>query len=53
MTRPAICCSTVFKIHQLAVEDAEQFGQRPKVEDYDDFMYMVVHGAGQRPVVDA
>ncbi len=35
----------VFKIHPLAVEDAENFGQRPKAEDYDDFMYMVVHGA--------
>jgi magnesium transporter len=35
----------VFKIHPLVVEDAEEFGQRPKVEDYDDFVYMVVHGA--------
>ncbi len=39
----------VFKIHELAVEDAEQFGQRPKVEDYDNFMYMVVHGASAGP----
>ncbi len=36
---------TVFKVHPLAVEDAQKFGQRPKLEDYDDFMYMVVHGA--------
>jgi magnesium transporter len=36
---------TVFKVHPLAVEDAQNFGQRPKLEDYDDFMYMVVHGA--------
>jgi len=35
----------VFKIHPLAVEDAQKFGQRPKLEDYDDFMYMVVYGA--------
>ena len=37
----------------LAVEDAQNFGQRPKLEDYDDFMYMVVHGAGpttRRPI---
>ncbi|MGO8872021.1 MAG: magnesium/cobalt transporter CorA [Acidimicrobiales bacterium] len=35
----------VFKVHQLVLDDAERFGQRPKVEDYDDFMYLVVHGA--------
>ena len=34
-----------FKIHPLAVEDVRHFGQRPKIDDYDDFMYMVVHGA--------
>ena len=39
----------VFKIHPLAVEDAQNFGQRPKLEDYDDFMYMVVHGASTDP----
>jgi magnesium transporter len=33
------------KVHRLAVEDAQKFGQRPKLEDYDDFMYMVVFGA--------
>jgi magnesium transporter len=36
---------SVFKIHHLAVDDARSFGQRPKVEDYDDFTYLVVHGA--------
>jgi magnesium transporter len=35
----------VFHIHRLAVDDAQHFGQRPKVEDYDDFTYLVVHGA--------
>jgi magnesium transporter len=34
-----------FHFHTLAVEDAEHFGQRPKLEDYDDFFYLVVHGA--------
>jgi magnesium transporter len=34
-----------FKVHQLVVDDAQHFGQRPKAEDFDDFMYMVVHGA--------
>jgi magnesium transporter len=34
-----------FKFHPLAVEDAENFGQRPKIEEYEDFFYLVVHGA--------
>jgi len=34
-----------FKVHRLAVEDVQHFGQRPKVEDYDSLTYMVVHGA--------
>jgi len=34
-----------FKFHPLAVEDAVEWGQRPKVDQYDDFVYMVAHGA--------
>jgi magnesium transporter len=34
-----------FKFHPLAVEDAEHFGQRPKIDEYDDFFFLVVHGA--------
>ena len=34
-----------FGFHPLAVEDAEHFGQRPKIEEYDSFTYFVVHGA--------
>jgi magnesium transporter len=30
--------------HPLAVEDAEHFGQRPKIDEFDDFTYFVVHG---------
>lgn len=33
-----------FGFHALAVEDSEQFGQRPKVEGYDDFVFLVVYG---------
>jgi magnesium transporter len=36
--------ATVFGVHQLALEDAEQFGQRPKLEDYDDFTQLVAYG---------
>ncbi len=35
----------VFKFHPLAVEDSEHFGQRAKIEDYDDFAFIVVYGA--------
>ena len=35
----------MFKIHPLAVEDAKEFDQRPKVEDYDDFVSLVAYGA--------
>jgi magnesium transporter len=35
----------VFELHPLALEDARKFGQRPKIEDYDDFTALVVFGA--------
>jgi len=35
----------VFKIHPLAVEDVFEFHQRPKIEDYDDFVSIVAYGA--------
>jgi magnesium transporter len=35
----------VFAFHPLAIEDAEHFGQRPKVDDYDDYALIVVYGA--------
>jgi magnesium transporter len=34
-----------FKFHPLAVEAAEKFGQRPRVDEYDDFVYLVARGA--------
>lgn len=34
----------VFGFHPLAVEDAEHFGQRPKVDDYDDYVLVVMYG---------
>jgi magnesium transporter len=37
--------SDVFKFHPLAIEDSEKFGQRPKIDDYDDFVFIVVYGA--------
>jgi Mg2+ and Co2+ transporter CorA len=34
----------VFNIHPLAVEDAQEFSERPKIEDYEDFVYIVAYG---------
>jgi magnesium transporter len=35
----------VFKFHPLAIEDSEHFGQRAKLDDYDDYVFLVVYGA--------
>jgi magnesium transporter len=32
------------KLHPLTIHDAKTFRQRPKIEDYDDYMYLVVFG---------
>ncbi len=37
----------VFEFHPLAVEDAAHFGQRPKLEGFDDFVLLVAYGANQ------
>ena len=37
--------SDVFKFHPLAIEDSENFDQRAKLDDYDDFVFIVVYGA--------
>src|ERR1700728_328815 len=34
----------VFKFHPLAIEDAEMFGERPKLEEYNDYTFLVLHG---------
>jgi magnesium transporter len=34
-----------FHFHPLALEDSEHFGQRAKIDDYDDFVFIVVYGA--------
>jgi magnesium transporter len=35
----------VFQFHPLAIEDSEHFGQRAKIDDYDDFAFLVLYGA--------
>jgi magnesium transporter len=39
----------VFDLHPLAIEDARKLGQRPKIEEYDDFTALVVFGARDDP----
>jgi magnesium transporter len=34
----------VFGFHPLAIEDTLHFGQRAKLEEYDDFVFLVVYG---------
>jgi len=35
----------VYGFHPLAVEDAKHFGQRPKLDPYDGYVFLVVYGA--------
>jgi magnesium transporter len=42
----------VLRFHPLAVEDSEHFGQRPKLEDYDDVVFLVLYGAAPEPDED-
>jgi magnesium transporter len=37
--------SVHFKFHPLAVAAAEKFKQRPRFDDYDDFVFLVARGA--------
>jgi magnesium transporter len=35
----------VFGFHPLALEDSTHFGQRPKVEEYENFAFLALYGA--------
>jgi magnesium transporter len=35
---------TLFRFHELAIEDCVAESQHPKVDDYGDYLYLVVHG---------
>jgi magnesium transporter len=34
----------LFALHPIVMEDLEHFGQRPKIDDYPDFLHMVFYG---------
>jgi magnesium transporter len=35
----------LFGFHPLAIEDSEDFGQRPKLDNYGDYIFLVFYGA--------
>src|SRR2546423_6521547 len=39
----------ILKFHPLALEDTIKFGQRPKLDDYQDYMLLVFYGAREEP----
>jgi Mg2+ and Co2+ transporter CorA len=34
----------LFDLHPLTVEDARKFGERPKLEEYENYVFMVAYG---------
>jgi magnesium transporter len=38
----------LFGIHPLAIEDTQKFGQRPKLEDFEDYVFAVFYGAERK-----
>jgi magnesium transporter len=42
----------IFGFHPLALEDASNFHQRPKLDDYADYIFMVFYGANEEASSD-
>lgn len=42
----------IFGFHPLALEDTEHFDQRPKLDNYDDYIFMVFYGAWRHGAED-
>ena len=45
--------SRVFAFHPLAIEDCWHEPQHPKVDDYDDYLFIVVHGVREETASEA
>lgn len=43
-TREMQWLEETFRFHPLTIEDCTHRNQRPKVEDYDDYFFLVLHG---------
>jgi magnesium transporter len=39
----------MLNFHPLAIEDTLHFGQRPKLDEYDGYVFMVFYGADEHP----
>lgn len=44
--------SKSFGLHPLTTEDLQEFNQRAKVEEYDEYVYIVAYGATASPQAD-
>jgi len=42
----------LFGFHPLALEDTEHFGQRPKLDNYGDYVFLVFYGAWRHSAKD-
>jgi magnesium transporter len=42
----------IFGFHPLALEDSEEFGQRPKLDDYSDYIFLVFYGCLPKGIKD-
>ena len=42
----------IFGFHPLALEDTEHFGQRPKLDDYGAYVFLVFYGAWRHGAED-
>src|SRR5437868_3603549 len=42
----------IFGFHPLALEDTKHFGQRPKLDHYDDYVFLVFYGAWRHGTED-
>ena len=42
----------LFGFHELALEDSREFGQRPKLDDYDDHVLLVFYGVDAAELVE-
>src|SRR4029079_10757388 len=38
----------LFEVHPLAVEDTQKFGQRPKLDDFENYVFVVFYGAERK-----
>jgi magnesium transporter len=44
---------TIFGFHPLALEDSERFAQRPKLDHYGGYIFLVFYGASREPAAAA